>query len=276
MGRVERRMYRRRKKRARLFGACAAIVVIAAAGLILYRMTSGHMTAQRLPEQTPSPIAPAGEVSTGTREITLAAEQWYVIQTGVFSTKEAAMDKADDFTARGAPGTVVQDSAKWRVFIAAYGSEEEASAVRTRLGEMQRVETYLYTWICPELRLRLSGPVGQLDVVEAGLTLSLQMACRLRDAAILLDAGEWTISEALAEVEEMDAQLSLWIETAEKRFQKPRPALVNQLMAQKDGWTVREKTLQAAGGSATQLSAAMKKTAMEMYDEAVRFRVNME
>lgn len=272
MGRVERRMYKRRRKRAQIRLTLLAVLLIVTGVLIARRAAPGGMQAKRVADPSPTPVTAAYDTRTDAREITLPADTWYAIQTGVFSTEEAARDKAGAYASRGAPGTVVQDGAKWRVFIACYGSEEEASAVRTRLGEMQRVETYLYAWACPELRLRLSGQAGQLDVAEAGLSLFLQTAARLRDTAILLDASQLTLPEAQQEIAAIDGQMTLWAETARSRFPKPHPALVEDLLTCAANWTARRKALDGAGDSATELSAALKAQGMAMYDEAIRVR----
>ena len=174
MASSRRRTYRRRRRRARLL-RLAVLLLIAAGAVLLFTRRPGMLT-ERIQQATPTPSATAWDKTKVTREVTLPAETWYTIQTGVFSASEAAQVKAGAYTERGAPGTVVQDGGKWRVFIASYGREDEAAAVRQRLGEVQRVETYLYHWTCPELRLRLTGMAGQLDAAEAGLTLFSQAA----------------------------------------------------------------------------------------------------
>ena len=159
------------------------------------------------------------------------------------------------------------------MFIACYGDKEDASGVRERLSAGQDVETYLYTWVCPALTLRLSGMRGQIDVAEAGLSQGLQQAVRLRDGAALLDCGEWTPSEARALAEELRAQAALWLETARSRFARPYPALMAGLMEAAEEWNERYQLLdRAAQESATALSAEMKLQAMALYDEVCAFR----
>lgn len=273
MSQVERRMYRRRQKRARKRRLLILLLLAAlAAALVIWRGRGGDFTAQRMAEPTPTPLTDDYDKTVQTRVITLPERAWYAIQTGVFSAREAADEKAGAYQDRGAPGIVVQDGEKWRVFIACYDSSEDASAVRQRLGEMQRVETYLYTWICPELRLRLTGKAGQLDVVEAGLTLLMQTAEQLRDTATLVDAGQLTTQEALNAVYDLDSQIKLWRETAQSRFGRQQPELVAQLMAVCDSWTSRRTAIESAASSPTDVSAALKLQGMSMYEEMIRLR----
>ena len=163
MGRVEQRLYRQQMARRRLGRMIVLMLLIFAAGaLTLSRNAASHLTAETIAQPTATPIAAAYDQTVVSREITLAAETWYAIQTGVFSNEDAAREKAELLTDRGAPGAVVEDCEKWRVFIACYGTETDAASVRQRLGENQRIETYLYRWTCPELQLRLKGMAGQV------------------------------------------------------------------------------------------------------------------
>ena len=266
MTRLRRRRMRRRRRMLLL------VAVIAALGAGAFFLRRPDFIAERLSAPTPQPLTGAWDRTAVTREVTLAEEVWYAIQTGVFSAPEAAEDKADDYAERGAPGTVVQQEGKWRVFIACYGREEDAQAVRTRLGEMQRVETYLYRWSCPQLRLRLSGMAGQLDAVEAGLTLMMGAAARLRDTATLLDAAQLTAQEAAGVISDLNGQIALWSQTARDRFGASPPPLVEQLLAIAADWPLRSRTLQDAADSAVTLSAEMKGQGMRLYADMICLR----
>ena len=216
MGRVEQRLYRQQMARRRLGRMVVLMLLIFAAGaLTLSRNAASHLTAETIAQPTATPIAAAYDQTVVSREITLAAETWYAIQTGVFSNEDAAREKAELLSDRGAPGAVVEDGEKWRVFIACYGTETDAASVRQRLGENQRIETYLYRWTCAELQLRLKGMAGQVDVAEAGFTLLLQAARTLRDTASLLAAGELTLTEAQEQITALDGQMTLWRQTAQ-------------------------------------------------------------
>lgn len=131
MGRVEQRLYRQQMARRRLGRMIVLTLLIFAAGaLTLSRNAASHLTAETIAQPTATPIAAAYDQTVVSREITLAAETWYAIQTGVFSNEDAAREKAELLTDRGAPGAVVEDGEKWRVFIACYGTETDAASVR--------------------------------------------------------------------------------------------------------------------------------------------------
>jgi len=171
---------------------------------------------------------------------------------------------------------VLHDGEKWRVLIACYADKADASAVRERLSTLQQVDTYLYEWHCPQLRLRMSGKAGQLDAVQAGLLMMRQAAERLRDASAALDSGEYTPAEAGDELKRMAEENALWAEVVHSRFSAPKPDLAEQLLQ----WSrTLEKSLAvlegAAGQGASALSAELKQQAMTMYELQIRFREKM-
>ena len=165
MSRGQKRRYRRDRGQAmlrRLLLFLTAMVVLA--GVASHFTGRASITATPLPAPTATPVTATFDETVTTREVALPQDVWYAIQTGVYSTREAAEGRVNAYADRGAPGYVAEDGGKWRVFIACYGSREDASAVRERLTTMQQVDTYLHEWQCPALTLRLSGMAGQLDV----------------------------------------------------------------------------------------------------------------
>ena len=274
MGRVEQRLYRQQMARRRLGRMIVLTLLIFAAGaLTITRNAASHLTAETIAQPTATPIA-AYDQTVVSREITLAAETWYAIQTGVFSNEDAAREKAELLTDRGAPGAVVEDGEKWRVFIACYGTETDAASVRQRLGENQRIETYLYRWICPELQLRLKGMAGQVDVAEAGFTLLLQAARTLRDTASLLDAGELTLTEAQEQITALDGQLTLWRQTAQERFGRNPPSPIKELLVLSDAWAQIRGNLENQD-SKTALSAQLKLEGIGLFGRMIALRQGM-
>ena len=269
MTRMAQRTYRIRRRRRRV-RILLVVSVLLASALLLWRKTVPEMTLTA--KGTPSPTEAAYDQDVVTREMLLEEEVWYAIQTGVFSGQTAAQEKAEAYIQRGAPGTVVQEGQKWRVFIASYGSETDAAAVRQRLGE-QRVETYLYPWVSPELRLRLTGMAGQLDVAEAGLTLWTQAARQLRDTAILIDATQISQEDAAAALRDLNSQITLWAETARERFGSRAPDVITRMLTMTEAWLQRYEELLRSGASASGLSAAMKGHAMMMYADMIALRL---
>lgn len=271
MGRVERRMYKQRRKRKwRLILLCA----LAAGGLIAWKWLPEGFISEHVPLNTKPPAPSSFDQTVESREVTLTQETWYAIQTGVFSSEEAARQKAEAYVSRGAPGTVVQDGEKWRVFIACYETESDAASVRTRLESNQRVDTYLYAWTLPEVRLRLTGKTGQLDAAEAGFTLLISTANTIRDAAIDLDAAQINNDEAAEAVRALDDGITLWEETVRSRFGKTPPPLLKTMLAIASNWNTRRDAILAAS-NATDLSAALKAQAMGMYDEIRAWRESL-
>ena len=267
MSRGQRRRYRRDRGQAMLRRLLLFLtVMVVLAGVASHFTGRESITATPLPAPTATPVTAAFDETVTTREVNLPQDVWYAIQTGVYSTREAAEGRVNAYADRGAPGYVAEDGGKWRVFIACYGSREDAAAVRERLNTMQQVDTYLHEWACPALTLRLSGMAGQLDVAEAGLFLPGQTAALLRDTAIALDAGEIMPDAARATVASIGDSMTLWAQTARERFAQPYPPLVEAILAIAQEWPTRQSAMEQAK-DATALSAAMKQQAMALYDQ---------
>lgn len=244
------------------------------AGLASHLPGADGFSAQPLSEPTATPVTAAFDETVTTREVSLPAQTWFAIQTGVYSTEEAALSRADTYADRGAPGYVAQDGGKWRVFIACYGSKSDATAVRERLTTMQKVDTHLHEWASPAVTLRLSGMAGQLDVAESGLTLPDQTATLLRDAATALDAGEMTADAARQAVEATGERVALWAQTARERFALPYPAMIASALEFAQAWPEMQSAISRAE-DATALSAQMKIQAMAVYDSAMAMRKSL-
>ena len=273
MRRMERRMYRIKRGQAMARRILLGIAGVAVLAGLLSRLRGGDgLIARPVDQPTATPIASGFDETVETREITLPEEVWYAIQTGVFSTREAAEEKAAAYSDRGAPGYVAQDGDKWRVFIACYADKTDANNVRSRLSDAQRVETYLYEWTNPQLRLRLSGMVGQMDVVEAGLALRRQAARQLRDDASRLDSGAMTTGDERQNLEALDGQVTLWADTARRRFARPYPAMIDALLGWAADWQASYSLLKGALGDPTALSAALKAQGMALYEGNIQFR----
>lgn len=273
MGRVERRQYRRRQSEAAVARAllllAAAVIVYGAAG----RLRGTGLQVSRVTSPTATPVAAAFDETAVTRDVVLECVTWYAIQTGVYASQDAAQAQANTYADRGAPGIVVHDGEKYRVFIAAFGDKSDASSVRARLEERQQVETFLYAWECAPVTLRLSGMAGQVDVAEAGVPLCLTAACQLRDAASLLDQGSMSAEAVLDLVAAIDAQYDTWLSAAAARFDKPYPPLIQGEAALGEAWREVGRTVRAAARQdATALSASLKCGAMTLYAQVVAMR----
>lgn len=274
MSRVEKRMVKQRRKHGMLQKTLlflSALVIVSGVAVRLGK--TNVMQVSGVAPPTATPVSAVFDETVETREITLPEVVWYAIQTGVYTDQTAAQTRARDYTDRGAPGFVVADGEKWRVFIACFGNKEDASAVRERLSEKQGVDTYLHPWLCPSLTLRMTGMAGQLDIAESGLTQMLQIAEQIREASIALDAGNMTVSEVKALISDVRARLDVWEEAAARRFGKSYPPLVRQEMELSAAWKKRQSAIEAAAGkSATELSSALKTEAMSIYQAVIELR----
>ena len=209
--------------------ALSALVLLT--GLISRFTGTDGLTATVLTTASPTPLTVAFDETVESRTLSLDAETWYCLQSGIFSTEAAAREKSAVYQDRGAPGYVVPDGEKFRVLLCAYATREEAQAVRERLASQQNVDTYVYEMTCPDLRLQLTGMRGQLDVLDAAEALLPALARQWRDAALAVDQGQMTLSEVTALAAEQAEQCQVMRSTFVERFTAPLPPLAQQLQA---------------------------------------------
>lgn len=273
MPRTQYKVYQthRRKRRISLLIVLAAAVVIAA-GLRGRYISGRAISAEAVTAPTATPVTPLFDETPAERDFTLPASTWYALQTGLYTDEASARQVAGQLTDRGAPGYILSQNGKFRVLIASYGEQADADAMRARLAQHQGVETVVYRWTCEPVTLRLSGMAGQLDAVEAGLTLLFQTAPELRDLAVSADRGEYAGDEIQVTLASLLAQLDLWDDTVRSRFTMPYPTLVTEVL------TLCADVREAVAGvqkasTVTDLSAAMKLQSMALYERLNSFRM---
>lgn len=268
---MQRRRRTERKRMGRWSGwanrvllGLSAVVVLAG---IVSRIRGGNeLTATVVATPSPTPLTAAFDEAMGTRQLLLEAEGWYCLQSGVFSTLEAAQAKSGAYAGRGAPGFVAPDGDKFRVLLSAYGAREDALRVKDRLSAQQGVETYIYEMIRPALHLQLSGMRGQLDVIDAATALLPTLARSWRDAALLVDQGELTPGELTALAGEGAEQSRVMLRVLEERFLSPAPPLARQLQQLCSGAEASaERIGEAAQDSLTAASAQLKMEALALH-----------
>ena len=105
-------MQRRRRterKHTRTGGGLATRVMLFFSAVIILagianRFTGGdELTATVLATPSPTPLTAAFDETVEVREITLPAEVWYCLQSGIFSNEAAAREKSLAYSDRGAP-----------------------------------------------------------------------------------------------------------------------------------------------------------------------------
>ena len=233
-------MQRRRRterKRTRTGGGFATRVmlffsaVIILAGIVS-RFTGGdELTATVLATPSPTPLTAAFDETVETREISLPAEVWYCLQSGIFSSEAAAQEKSLAYSDRGAPGFVSPEGGKFRVLLSAYASREDAQSVKEKLAGQQAVETYIYEMVRPALHLQLTGMRGQLDVLDAAAALLPELARSWRETALTLDQGQASLTEVQELAAEQQEQCHVMLNVLQERFLSPMPTLPQQLQA---------------------------------------------
>ena len=74
----------------------------------------------------------------------------------------------------------------------------------------------------------------------------------------------------------MDDSVRVWQETARRRFSKPYPLLIDELLSLADAWGTHYASMTGASRDITALSASMKIHAMTMYTQLAQLHHRLE
>ena len=188
------RLKTKRYKTGRGMGPWAMLLLGAALGL-----GAAALQGERPPVLSAPPAATKApiEEKTETRTVTLNAKSWYALQLGVFDSREAALQTAKAYQARGAGGYVFEKDG-CRALAAAYETRADAQAVMTRLKERHGVDTAVVEVALPAVTLRLSGRGSQLTALSDAWDAMEKLTGHLCALSLSLDRGEIPLSDVRA------------------------------------------------------------------------------
>lgn len=209
-----------------------ALVVLS--GLI-WREPVGEMSIVPVPQATSVPMDEAFDETYAVKEISLPSSEWYALQLGAFESEASALEMARQYAMRGAAGYVWHDG-RWRTLAAVYPDREDASHVRQQLETQHGVDTYLYQISLPQIRLKLSGMQGQLEILEAAFLHANDLAAALQVCSVTMDRREMNVQEAGKQLRSLDEQMQLIALRLRQRFAEPRPDAVECLTALVDDY----------------------------------------
>lgn len=205
------------------------LCVVVLLGGLLGRDGNGGVDIAVAPTQTPIPTDEVFDETPESRDIDLPARQWYALQLGAFESEQAANELAERFRLRGAAGYVWQDG-RYRALAALYPTKDDAQSVRRRLSEQHTVDTYIYIVELPDVRLRLSGMRGQLDITEAAFKQAHDLVASLQALSVSMDRQESGVEEALITLGAIRRQTDNIALRLRQRFPEPRHGTVTGLL----------------------------------------------
>ena len=204
----------------------------------------------------PAPTLPPEETQADERTVTLAAQSWYALQSGVFDDASAAGQEADALRARGAGGYIFRKDG-CRLLAAAYTARADAQAVMSRLKTRHGLSTEIVEIVSPEITLRLSGQKGQLTALTDAFSAMEKLCGHLYQLSLSLDRQETEAAEALTALQSERDTLSVLSARLQSRFGASAPAAVLGLKQILDD-CVQSLTAASAAKTLTQLGAQVK------------------
>ncbi|MCI6028839.1 MAG: SPOR domain-containing protein [Clostridiales bacterium] len=112
---------------------------------------------------SPGDVSAVGHATT--REVSVPALECYMIQFGVFKSRDNAAAQAEKITSQGAAGYIYEDGERFRVLASGYGSESGAKSVKERLVS-QGYECTVFKLEVQGVSFRVTADETLIDDVE--------------------------------------------------------------------------------------------------------------
>lgn len=153
-------------------------------------------TGEKVKEKDVDPAAslsPEQKLETG--DLQIGGTSIFALQAGVFEDENNAKTLAESLQQKGGAGHIYKNENMHYVFIAAYGSEEEAKNVQTRLEKEQSLNTKVFEIATEDIAFQVSTTAATLQQVkEAADYINTLQASLLADA-LELDKGSLSATD---------------------------------------------------------------------------------
>ncbi len=143
-----------------------------------------------------------GDAAPVSADVTLPATSCYMLQMGVFSSRENADAMAEELRSRGAAGYIIEDDSSgdtlYRVMAAGYEDEASAKSVKQRLVD-EGNDCTVYTLESAGADFRVTAPEASLAGIEAGFSSLAAAKASMAEAVIGFDKNAMSVSDGKAE-----------------------------------------------------------------------------
>ncbi|MDD5017062.1 MAG: SPOR domain-containing protein [Eubacteriales bacterium] len=140
-------------------------------------------------ETVQSVSLPAASGTQAEDNITAQEISLFALQTGAFSEEGNAKEAAAEIIAKGGAGFVAYDGEYYRVLIAAYTDEGDASDVKSSLAD-QDVSTSIFNLKSGSLAFKIGAEQSQIDAIKACFDIVPQAVDTLQQIIYDADKGE--------------------------------------------------------------------------------------
>lgn len=125
-----------------------------------------------------------------TREVELEGMEGWCVTLGAFPDAGRARMEAAGCTARGAAGEIYEADGAWQVLGAMYGTEAQARRVAKKIADGGDLEAGVLPLKAKAVRLRVTAPEAQIELIEAADALLRDQAGQLGTLATRLEKGQ--------------------------------------------------------------------------------------
>ena len=148
------------------------------------------------PRQEGINLSQSDNTETQSAKAVLPAMRCYMLQMGVFSSRENASKEAERLKKLGAAGYIISDAStgetRYRVMASGYETEQSAKSVKDRLTK-EGVETALYTISTPEASFKVTAEKETVELICSAFDAFSQAEKALCEGVIEYDKNSMSV-----------------------------------------------------------------------------------
>lgn len=132
-------------------------------------------------------------------EVRLSGMKMYLLQMGVFSKEDNALETASAYKKRGAGGYVMKDGDSYRVMASAYSTKDDAKTVRDRL-KTEGVESAVHEIALDEISFSVTADTGSREAVSQAFSCLSGSILKMTELSQEFDRESCTVSDGVGKL----------------------------------------------------------------------------
>ena len=249
------------------------LIIVAAAAYIILATKAGDFLSEKIvapvvnyfadkntadepAESTVNPISPSESMVSA--ELNFPAIGHYMLQYGVFGSKENAEKAAEELRSIGGAGYISEQDGKFRVIISGYASKADAENVKDRLLSERGMESKILDVTAEEMTCSIACGEEYAEQMKAAAADIPGNHSSMLDTILALDGGSITQEEALLRFSELRSKTEEHGKAAETISEKTEDEFVGAIGRYcgtvSDAFMILDENL-----SGTALSSALKR-----------------
>ena len=231
------------------------------------KTTDTSKKSEAVESSSAEPSASASEsAGTETQKIEVAAKSVYLLQEGVYSDESNAKSAAEAIKKRGGAGYILKDD-KYRVFLSAYQTEDEATSVKKRLASEEDMETSIHELKRDPVSFNVTADKDTVKVISDAFSQCDDVMASLYDVTLKYDKQQITSDDVVTEISKIENDIKDTVANLKDVLGQEDNNVVQQLYDYYSNFNDSLKNIQEETGSEVEISSDLKYTYIELFNK---------